>query len=200
LQRDQRARRWDHYAVRELAGQRLLVVGLGHIGREVARSARALGMHVTGVRRRPDDTDLQWVDHTAATAELADLVPQADAVVLALPATARTERLFTADLIDALPPHAVLVNVGRGTTLDEAALVAALREGRLAGAGLDVTETEPLPADSPLWDLENVLLSPHTAALSTKENERIVDLFCDNLRRFQAGEPLRNLVDTTHFY
>jgi phosphoglycerate dehydrogenase-like enzyme len=200
LQRDQRAHRWDHYAVRELAGQRLLVVGLGHIGREVARSARALGMHVTGVRRRPDDSDLEWVDRTAATSDLSTLVPEADAVVLALPATAGTERLYTAEMVDAMPSHAVLVNVGRGTTLDEAALVAALREGRLAGAGLDVTETEPLPTDSPLWDLDNVLLSPHTAALSTKENDRIVELFCDNLRRFQAGEPLRNVVDTTHFY
>ena len=200
LQRDQRARRWDHYAVRELAGQRLLVVGLGHIGREVARSARALGMHVTGVRRTPDEGDLSWVDRTASTAELADMVPEADAVVLALPATAATEGLFTAALVEALPEHAVLVNVGRGTTLDERALVDSLREGRLAGAGLDVTETEPLPADSPLWELDNVLLSPHTAALSTRENERIVELFCENLRRFQAGEPLRNRVDTTHFY
>ena len=94
----------------------------------------------------------------------------------------------------------MLVNVGRGSTLDERALVAALREGRLSGAALDVTETEPLPADSPLWQLDNVLLSPHTAALSTKENERIVELFCDNLRRFQKREPLRNEVDTTLFY
>jgi phosphoglycerate dehydrogenase-like enzyme len=111
-----------------------------------------------------------------------------------------TEGLFRADLVDALPGHAVLVNVGRGTTVDEGALVAALREGRLAGAALDVTEQEPLPADSPLWDLDNVLLSPHTAALSTKENERIVELFCDNLRRLRSGEPLRNKVDTTLFY
>jgi phosphoglycerate dehydrogenase-like enzyme len=200
LQRDQRARRWDHYAVRELTGQRLLVVGLGHIGREVARSARALGMHVTGVRRTPDHSDLEWVDRTASIDELAAVVPEADAVVLALPATTATNGLFTAELVDALPSHAVLVNVGRGSTLDEAALVAALREGRLAGAGLDVTATEPLPSDSPLWSMDNVLLSPHTAALSTKENERIVDLFCDNLRRLQNGEPLRNRVDTTHFY
>jgi phosphoglycerate dehydrogenase-like enzyme len=200
LQRDQRARRWDHYALRELAGQRLLVIGLGHIGREVARSARALGMRVTGVRRKPRDEDLDWVDRTASTAELADLVPEADAVVLALTATVEPEGLFDADLVDALPAHAVLVNVGRGTTLDEHALVGALREGRLAGAALDVTEKEPLPADSPLWDQDNVLLSPHTAALSTKENERIVELFCDNLRRLTNDEPLRNRVDTTLFY
>jgi phosphoglycerate dehydrogenase-like enzyme len=200
LQRDKAARRWDHYAVRELAGQRLLVVGLGHIGREVARCARALGMHVTGVRRTPDKRDLERVDRTASTAQLAELVPQADAVVLALPATAETEGLFTSDLIEALPGHALLVNVGRGSTIDEPALVAALRDGRLSGAALDVTANEPLPDDSPLWDLDNVLLSPHTAALSTKENERIVELFCDNLRRFQKGQALRNEVDTTLFY
>jgi phosphoglycerate dehydrogenase-like enzyme len=120
--------------------------------------------------------------------------------VLALPATAETEGLFTSDLIEALPGHALLVNVGRGSTIDEPALVAALRDGRLSGAALDVTAKEPLPDDSPLWDLDNVLLSPHTAALSTKENERIVELFCDNLRRFQKGQALRNEVDTTLFY
>ncbi len=200
LQRDKAARRWDHYPVRELAGQRLVVVGLGHIGREVARCARALGMAVTGVRRTPDDSDLDVVDAVAPTAHLAEVLPTADAVVLALPATVETEGLFTAELIGALPGHAVLVNVGRGSTVDEPALVAALRDGRLAGAALDVVRSEPLPADSPLWDLDSVLLSPHTAALSMRENERIVELFCDNLLRFQAGEPLRNRVDTTLFY
>jgi phosphoglycerate dehydrogenase-like enzyme len=200
LQKDKAARRWEHYAVRELAGQRLLVVGLGHIGREVARCARALGMHVTGVRRTPREGDLDWVDRTASTAELADVAPSADAVVLALPATVETRGMFTAELIEALPAHAVLVNVGRGSTIDEPALVAALRERRLTGAALDVAATEPPPPGSPLWDLDNVLLSPHTAALSTKENERIVELFCDNLRRFTNGEPLRNRVDTTLFY
>lgn len=200
LQHDRAARRWDHYPVRELAGQHLLVVGLGHIGREVARTARALGMTVTGVRRTPTTDDLDWVDRTAATADLADVVPTADAVVLALPATVETDGVFSGDLVKALPGHAVLVNVGRGSTLDEDALVQALRDGRIAGAALDVTATEPLPEDSPLWELDNVLLSPHTAALSTRENERIAELFCDNLRRHLAGEPLRNRVDTALFY
>ncbi|HEY6932029.1 MAG TPA: D-2-hydroxyacid dehydrogenase [Marmoricola sp.] len=200
LQRDKASRRWDHYAVRELAGQRLLVVGLGHIGREVSRAARALGMHVTGVRRTGGEQDLDAVDRMVSTGELAEVVPTADAVVLALPATVETEGMFTAELIKALPEHAVLVNVGRGSTIDEAALVSALREGRLAGAALDVVATEPLPAESPLWELDNVLLSPHTAALSTRENARIVELFCDNLRRFRTGAPLRNVVDTRLFY
>lgn len=200
LLRDKGSRQWGHYPVRELHGQRLLVIGLGHIGGEVAREGRALGMHVTGVRRQPRDEDHELVDDVGSIEELASLVPHADAVVLALPGTAETQGLFTASLIDALPPHAVLVNVGRGTTVDESALVNALREGRLAGAALDVFETEPLPADSPLWGMDNVLISPHTAALSTKENERIVELFIDNLHRFRDGRPLRNVVDTERFY
>lgn len=200
LQRDKAMRRWDHYPVRELAGQHLLVVGLGHIGREVARCARALGMRVTGVRRTPSDADLEHVDRVVPPGRLAEVVPTVDAVVLALPATDETTGMFTAALVDALPEHAVVVNVGRGSTVDEPALVAALREHRLAGAALDVVATEPLPPANPLWELDNVLLSPHTAALSTQENRRIVELFCDNLGRFQQGRPLLNRVDTTHFY
>jgi phosphoglycerate dehydrogenase-like enzyme len=99
-----------------------------------------------------------------------------------------------------MPEGGVLVNVGRGTTVHEPSLVAALRSGHLSGAALDVVATEPLPPDSPLWDLENVLLSPHTAALSTQENERIVDVLLDNLHRLADGRPLRNVVDTEHFY
>lgn len=190
---DRAAHRWDHYAVRELRGQRLLVVGLGHIGREVSRLAQGLGMDVTGVRRRPGADE-------RAVEDLAELVPECDAVVLALPATDATTGLFSRKLVDALPRHAVVVNVGRGTTVDEDALVAALEDGRLAGAALDVTANEPPPQDSPLWRLENVLLSPHTAALSTRENERIVDLFEQNLRAWRNGRPLTNVVDVEHFY
>jgi phosphoglycerate dehydrogenase-like enzyme len=121
-------------------------------------------------------------------------------VVLALPATAGTEGLFSAELVGALPEGAILVNVGRGTTVDEEALVEALRAGRIAGAALDVFATEPLPADSPLWELENVLVSPHTAALSERENERIVDVLIENLHRFLDDRPLVNVVDVEHFY
>lgn len=197
---DARAHHWDHYAVRELAGQRLLVVGLGHIGRETAQLARALGMHVTGMRRNPTPEDDELVDRMRPTAELVDAVRESDAVVLALPDTEQTRGLFGRAAVDALPGHGIVVNVGRGSTVDEEALVAALREHRLAGAALDVFATEPLPEDSPLWDLDNVLLSPHTAALSMHENERIVELFLDNLGRFGRGEPLRNVVDPKHFY
>jgi phosphoglycerate dehydrogenase-like enzyme len=155
---------------------------------------------VTGVRRRPSEADLSYVDEVTALADLREAVSRCDAVVLALPSTAATDGMFDAELLAAMPEGAVLVNVGRGTTVDEPALVAALRNGHLSGAALDVFATEPLPPDSPLWELDNVLVSPHTAALSDRENERIVDVLVDNLHRFVDGRALRNVVDTEHFY
>lgn len=202
LRADHGACRWDHYPVRELGGQTLLVIGLGHIGQEVARLATGLGMRVIGVRRTSDraaDADLA-VSRVCANAELPELVREADAVVLALPATDATANLFDAALIEALPRHAVIVNVGRGSTIDEVSLIAALEQRRICGAALDVFATEPLPADSPLWSLENVIISPHTAALSSHENDRLIDLFCDNLRRYLDDQPLRNRIDTAEFY
>ncbi len=151
LLNDRRSRNWDHHPVRELQGQRLLVVGLGHIGREVARCARALEMYVIGVRRTPSDSDLFFVDEVRGSSELADIVPGVDAVVLALPGTPETDGLFDADLINALPTHAIVVNVGRGTTIDQDALIDALRRHQLSGAALDVCSTEPPAPDNPLW-------------------------------------------------
>jgi phosphoglycerate dehydrogenase-like enzyme len=198
---DRRARRWDHWPMRELAGQTLLVVGLGHIGREVARQARALGMRVLGVKRDPaGPPGAHGVDHLRGPEALAELAAEADAVVITLPATGATRGLFDRALLARLRPGCVLVNVGRGAVVDEDALVDALRAGRLAGAALDVLASEPPPPASPLWELPNVLLSPHTAALSVAENRRIVELFGDNLRRFLDGAPLRNRVDTARFY
>lgn len=196
---DQRARRWTHYPNRELAGGTLLIVGLGEIGVATAHRARAFGMRVVGVKRHPGGP-IPDIDEVHPPAALPDLAPAADAVVLSLPATAETRGLFGRELIARLPSHAIVVNVGRGAVVDEAALVTALREGRLAGAALDVTTVEPLPPDSPLWGLPNVLLTPHTMALSPAENARIVDLFADNLRRFLDRRPLRNLVDPELFY
>lgn len=201
LSADKAVRRWHHYPVRELRGDTVLIVGLGSIGREVARLAHGLGMRTIGVRHhaaageRDDD-----VDELHATAELPELVGRADAVVLCLPGTPATDGLFDRTLIERLPSHAAVVNVGRGATVDETALVDALTAGRIAGAALDVFATEPLPAGSPLWTLDNVLLSPHTAALSIHENERIVDQFVGNLSRYRDGLPLRNLVDPHTFY
>jgi phosphoglycerate dehydrogenase-like enzyme len=203
---DKADRRWGNYAVRELRCETLLVIGLGGVGREVARLARCLGMRVIGVRRShsndpggdPGGIDLLDEVHTASA--LPDLVARADAVVLALPNTPHTVGLFSRALIERLPQHAVVVNVGRGATTDEEALTEALASGRLAGAALDVFATEPLPPESPLWELPNVLISPHTASVTPAENGRIVDLFCDNLQRWIDHRPLRNVVDTEHFY
>ena len=202
---DKEARRWNQYAVRELQGQTLLLVGLGGIGRAVAERAAALGMRVVGVRRSPAvatdaERPLGPADEVHGPEALPRLVPAADAVVLALPATPGTDGLFNRALIERLPAHAVVVNVGRGSTMDEAALIDSLLEGRIAGAALDVSSIEPLPQDSLLWKLPNVLISPHTASVTAAENGRIVDLFCDNIRRFSEGRPLRNIVDVRHYY
>jgi phosphoglycerate dehydrogenase-like enzyme len=199
LLRDKRRRHWDHYPVRELAGQTLLVVGLGEIGGEVARQASGLGMRVLGVRRRRGRRS-RWVDEVHTVEALPELLPRADAVVVALPGTPATKGLFDREMIGRMRAGAIFVNIGRGSVVDEAALIEALLSGHLAGAALDVFAREPLPLDSVLWDLPNVLLSPHTAAQSVRENERIVELFLDNLRRYLVGEPLRNRVDPVHFY
>jgi phosphoglycerate dehydrogenase-like enzyme len=132
--------------------------------------------------------------------DLDALLPQADAIVLTLPLTDETRGLLSRERIAAMRPGAILVNVGRGGVVDEAALVEALRSGHLCGAALDVFAEEPLPPESPLWELENAIVSPHTAALSIHENERIVELFAENLRRYLAGEELLSRIRTSVFY
>jgi phosphoglycerate dehydrogenase-like enzyme len=135
-----------------------------------------------------------------APEELRELVSDADAVVITLPLTAETRGLVDRDTIERIRDGAILVNVGRGAVVDEDALIDALRSGRLAGAALDVFAEEPLPASSPLWELENVIVSPHTAALSWHENERIVELFAENLQRYLRGDDLLSRVRTSVFY
>jgi phosphoglycerate dehydrogenase-like enzyme len=187
LERDRRERVWrEHFPVPELRGMTVLVVGLGAIGREVARLAEAFGMQVLSVRRREGDLD--------------ELLPQADAVVVTLPLTEETRGLIDRGRIAAMKPGAIFVNVGRGAVVDEVALAEALASGRLAGAALDVFTEEPLPPESPFWSLENVIVSPHTAALSIHENERIVEVFAENLRRYLAGEELVSRVRLPLFY
>lgn len=193
LLRDARSHRWGHYPLDELRGMTLLVVGVGAIGSEVIRLGEAFGMRVVGVARSERDG-------FHAAGELDDLVADADAVVVTLPLTDETRGLVSRETIARMRDGAIFVNVGRGGVVDEEALVDALRSGKLRGAALDVFAEEPLPDSSPLWSMENVLVSPHTAALSVRENERIVDLFCDNLRRYLDGRPLRSRVRTDVFY
>jgi phosphoglycerate dehydrogenase-like enzyme len=186
LEADKRARRWAHYPVDEARGTTVLIAGLGEIGREVARLAEAFGMEVLSTRRNQGDLD--------------ELLPRADSVVITLPLTAETRGMFDRRRIGLLKPGAILVNIGRGPVVDEDALIDALRSGHLRGAALDVYATEPLPVDSALWEFDNVILSPHTAAQSVHENERIVDVFAENLRRYLAGEELRSRIRTDLFY
>ena len=196
---DQRDRRWGHYTVGELSGQTLLIVGLGQIGDEVARLATGFGMRVIGINRS-GTADAPHIDEVHRTSELREYLGEADAIVISVPLTEETRGLIDAAAIAQMKPGAIFVNVGRGGVVDEPALIEALRSGKLAGAALDVFTSEPLRDDSPLWELPNVLLSPHTAGLSVRENERIAALFVENLRRYLLREPLRNRVDPELLY
>lgn len=202
LSRDQRAKRWERFAGTDLAGRTVLIYGYGAIGTRVGRAARALGMRVIGIKRSVEGLDPASLDadelHTAEA--LREQLHRADFLVVAAPHTPETEGVIGREALALLPRGAVLVNVGRGSLVDEPALVDALRSGRLAGAGLDVFEEEPLPVSSPLWEMPNVIVSPHSAGTSDRENERITDLFRDNLRRFLDGEPLRNVFDAERRY
>lgn len=191
--RDQRDHVWERYAGRELRGATVLVVGMGAVGQEVARTCRAIGLRVIGMRRSPvADPASVHADAVVPPQRLLETLPEADAVVLIAPHTPETERMIDARALAAMKPGAVLVNIARGALVDEPALVAALRSGHLSGAALDVAAVEPLPGDSPLWDLPNVFVTAHSASTVDKENERLTDLFCDNLRRYLDGAPLRN--------
>jgi phosphoglycerate dehydrogenase-like enzyme len=193
---DQRAKVWPEVRqpLRELRGQTLFLLGLGAIGREVARLGKALGMRTVGFRRTQGPAP-EWVDEVHGPERLPDLAGEADAVVVSLPLTEQTAGLVDRATIERLPPDCIFVNVGRGGAVDEPALIDALRERRIGGAVLDVFAEEPLPPDSPLWTLPNVLVTPHAAALSPRENERIVELFVANLRRFLDGDPLTNVIE-----
>lgn len=194
----QEERRSDRWTMRQVHEQTVLIVGLGGIGKETARLAKALGARVLGVKRRPQP--VPWVDEVFPTEHLSELVGRVDAIILTLPGTAETERLYSAELIAATKPGAVIINVGRGVVIDEPAMINALQSGHLSSAFLDVTAVEPLPQDSPLWTMPQVVLSPHNAALSDQEDRRIAELFADNLHRFLAGDELLNVVDTERFY
>jgi len=198
---DQRARAWPEVRrpLRELDGQTLFLVGLGEIGRETARLAKAFGMRTVGIRRSQKPPPAH-VDEVHGPDRLAELASRADAMVVSLPLTEETAGMIDRATIERLPPSCIFVNVGRGGVVDEPALIEALRAGRIAGAVLDVFATEPLPRDSPLWDLPNVLVTPHAVALSAREDERIVELFVANLRRYLDGEPLAKVVEPGVFY
>lgn len=186
---------------RELDGAALGVIGLGSIGRHIARLGRAFGMRIIATRRSASagasDPD---ADTLVPPDRLSDLLAAADFVVVSVPATEQTRHLIGADELRAMRHDAFLINISRGSAIDEAALIAALTDGVIGGAGLDVFETEPLPAESPLWQSPNVIISPHVAGNTDQYSHRFTDLFLENLARYRAGEPLRNVVDLGRGY
>ncbi|OZC04455.1 D-2-hydroxyacid dehydrogenase [Rubricoccus marinus] len=200
--RDQRAKRWggseDYDGVFEWLCKRLVMVGAGSIGERVIELAGALGMSAVAVRASGAETPgaLRTVTPEAMAGELAE----ADAVVAALPLTDATYRMLDAETFGALKPGALFVNVGRGETVDQYDLVEALRSGQIGAAALDVFDDEPLPASSPLWEMDNVILTPHVAGDSPQYARRALALFADNLRSWRAGDELRNRVDLAAGY
>jgi len=188
---DQRAHRWELATNADLEGARMLVVGMGPIGVETVKLAQAFGMEVRAVRRTPSPAD---PCPTAGLDTLASCVGDADYVVSALPLNDDTRQIFSAQIIASMKPGAFFVNVGRGDLVDEPALIDALRSGHLGGAGLDVFAVEPLPTGSPLWDLPNVIVTPHNSAAAPGTGRAVEEIFLDNLRRDRAGEPKRNVA------
>jgi phosphoglycerate dehydrogenase-like enzyme len=200
--RDQLSSSWsqrEQQPAFELAGKTMLLLGTGAIGGRTAKLAQAFDMRVVGVRRNPDK-GVAHIDEMVALSELIRVLPEADFVVLTLPLTRDTHHLIGEAELRALKPEAILVNIGRGGLVDEGALVRALQEGWIAGAGLDVFETEPLPSESPLWGLENVIITPHTSGDTPHYDERALQIFLENLRRYRAGEPLTHVVDKSLGY
>ena len=203
LRRDKAGKVWRQGAVGGLERKTLCVVGMGSIGRAIATRAASFGMRVVGVKRTVREGDEAWeyADELYPTEELHGALGEADFVAVTLPGTPETWHLLDAEAFAAVKQGAYFVNVGRGAAVDEAALVEALEDGRLSGAALDVFEVEPLPAESPLWGLENVIISAHTTDVVPELiNGAQTDLFCENLRRYLAGEALINELDKRLMY
>jgi D-2-hydroxyacid dehydrogenase (NADP+) len=192
----QRRHAWEPIRVDlpdDLRTQTMVVVGLGAIGCEVARLAKAFGLHVVGVRRSPL-REGDPVDEMFHPSRLHEVLPRCDWVALACPLTEETRRMIDAQALALLPRGARILNVARGEVVDELAMIEALRSGQLGGAYLDVVEQEPLPADSPLWDMPNVIITPHNSSISTGNEARVLEYFFENLGRWGRGEPLVNEV------
>src|SRR5262249_37466009 len=198
---DQRRHHWDRFALDTLPGKTLGIVGLGQVGRAIARLARGAGLRIVAVRRTAGTpSDIPEVDAVYPPEGLRRLLAESDYVVLIVPFTPETTGLLGEAELALMKPGAVLINIARGQLVDEPALIRALRSGHLGGAALDVFAQEPLAADSLLWDLPNVLVTPHSMSTAYNENAVLVDLFCDNLRRYLGGEPMRNVMDRGRGY
>jgi phosphoglycerate dehydrogenase-like enzyme len=184
---------------REVAGATVAVIGMGSIGREFITRAKSLGMRVLGIRENPEK-GLSGADAVYTTAQLDAVLPQSDYIVLCTPVTPATAGIINARRLASLKKDSYVINVGRGQLVDESALIEALRNGKIAGAALDVFATEPLPPDSPFWTLQNVLITPHTAAVTDRLWERHYQLIRENLNRLLQGKPLLNEIDKRRGY
>lgn len=194
--RNQDAGRWEQFEVEEIRGQSVGIAGYGEIGQAAARKAHAMEMRVMAVRRRPElSKDDPLLSKVYSMEDRAKMMAEADYVVAAVPLTPGTRGLIGEQEIRAMKPNAVLINIGRGPVVDEVALIAALQEGRIKGAALDVFDEEPLPPSHPFWKMKNVLLSPHTADRTSTWLDEAVEFFLKDCERFQQGESLLNIVD-----
>jgi phosphoglycerate dehydrogenase-like enzyme len=194
-------RQWQRYSPSTLRGKTVGIVGLGHIGKEVARLSKAFGMRVIATRRsKPRTQHTRNVDLMLPRQELPRLLAESDYVVITLPYTHETDKLFGETELKTMKPSAYLINIGRGGIIDEDALVRVLSEKRIAGAGLDVFATEPLPPESKLWELPNLLFSPHVSGDMEDYIARATEVFCNNLRRYLEGKRLLNVVDKQKGY
>jgi phosphoglycerate dehydrogenase-like enzyme len=195
---NQQAAKWQHFQTQLLSGKTVGIVGFGAIGHLVGRKARALGMRVLGVRREgqahPD------ADQIYGLRELPEVLRQSDYVVMVLPHTPETQKVIGEAELREMQSHAVLINIGRGSAVDEVALAMALEAGAIGGAGLDVFEREPLKSESPLWHAPNTVITPHMASDADDWQQRLAEVFSENLRRYRAGEPLLNQIDKVRGY
>jgi phosphoglycerate dehydrogenase-like enzyme len=198
--RNQMAGVWEQFDVEEIDGQTAGIVGYGDIGRAIARRLKPMGMTVLATKRHPPQQADPLVDQFYKTEELPAMLGRCDYVVVALPLTAETHHMISDAQFAAMKPSAVIINVGRGPVIDQEAMVRALTEKRIKGAGLDVFEHEPLPAGDPMYRLENVLLSPHTADHTAQWLNQAMRFFLEQDRRFSNGEPLENVVDKSLGY
>lgn len=200
LSRCKKDHHWQRYTTRQLRGMRALVVGLGGMGREIVHQLSDQGVTVTGLGRTGGVYELEGLSALIDRSRLDDVLPNTDILVLSCPLTKETQGMIGEQQLDLLPVDAIVINVARGQLIDQDALLRSLTSGRLGGACLDVFVEEPLPADSQLWDLENVIISPHSASTVSSENEALVHLFLENLEHWRNDEPMRNLYDSVAGY
>ena len=198
----QSQKHWERYAGTDLIDRTVVIIGMGNIGKKVTEIAKSFGMKVIGIKRTISETDLIEIqaDQILPTNKLHYALKQADYLILCMPHTPETEHMIGETELNLLPKGAMLINIARGTVVDETALIKALEHGHLGGASLDVFQTEPLPKHSPLWNMPNVLVSPHSGSTSERENSRLTDLFCHNLRQHLDNKPLLNVLDTNLLY